>query len=207
MPARLLAEMVPQARDETPLGPRPGRFLRDRARDMTPVILRADPSLEVFADRAGTEQQQVLVLDLRGDSVEEPFEVLQAVRFACRLAHATAAVPAARVVSHVACRPMMGRDLGLDALDPRSTLQPADDDRLARVDPDQGRARMDRPRGWSMPGAALGHDSAQAGSRSSKTARSPYWTPVACSHATRSTRTACRCVPALKLISGSSRTA
>jgi hypothetical protein len=167
MPARLIAEMVPQARDQTPLGPWPGRFCLDRARAVAAVIPRADPSFEVFADRAGTENQQVLVLDPRGDPVEEPVAVLQAVRFACRLADATTAVPAARVVSHMACRPVMGWDLGLDALDPRPAIQPADDDGFARVDPDQGRARVDRPRGWSMPGADLGHDSAQAGSRSS----------------------------------------
>jgi len=89
-------------------------------------------SLEVLTHGARADQDEVVLCrQAHRDLIDEPLEVLEAVRLAGGLGGATPAVTDAGVMPHVARGSMMGRDLGLNSLEPRGSIVPAGDDRLA----------------------------------------------------------------------------
>jgi hypothetical protein len=162
----------------------------------------------VLANRSGAQDHQVILVRQHiCDRVEEPCEVLETMRLTRCLRNTSAPVADVWVVTDVAGRPMMGRDIGLDPLQDRRLLYPPHNDALASVDPDE----RERARCWRVNRLWMHdptrHDHAHAGRSSFALARSAYCTAAARSQAARSTRTLYRCEPALKLISASSLTA
>ena len=119
-----------------------------------------------------TEQEQVvLVRQNARDGVQEPREVLEAMPLTRRPGRA-AAVATARVVPDVSRRPMMRWDVGLDPFHHRYPFNPANDNGLAGIDPDEGELSRAWPvcRPWRH-GLNL-HERAQAGRSSASMARS-----------------------------------
>lgn len=118
------------------------------------------------------EEQVVLMRQNARHRVEEPREMLEPVRLTRCLRRAAAAVANARVVPDVSCRPMMRRDVRLDPFQHRCPVDPAKDDGLAGIDPDEGDLSRTRPvrRSW-MQSLNL-HERAQAGRSSASIARS-----------------------------------
>ena len=111
---------------------------------MVAVTLDEDPP-EPVSHGPGAEDLQVVVgRQPLGDPGDEPLQVLQAAGLAGVLRTAAAsAVTDARIVAHVARPPSMGRHVGQGMLDHDPVIAPADDGRLAGVDPDE-RARSRR---------------------------------------------------------------
>lgn len=132
-----------------------------------------DVTLQAFADRARTQDEQVVVRGQpRGDLHDKSLEVLEAVRLARGLDWPTAPVADAGIVPDVAGGLVMCRHLGLHPLESSSVVLPADDDGFPRVDPDEGggsRRFVDLGR---LLAVRRRHERAQMGPSSASTARS-----------------------------------
>lgn len=207
LPWQVLADGAAEPRDDLPIGQRTGRFREDRARVGSIAGGSSDVSREMLVDGSGTDDEDVHPgFDAVGDRLEEPALVLQPMALGGRLRGA-ATVADARIVADVAGLPMTGRRVRRDVFEDGLAVRPADEDRLAGVDPDELDAARTRLVGANGVGDRAAHDFAQAGTSPDRTARSAYWTRAAASHDARSTRTDRRWVPAWKLISGSTPTA
>ena len=100
---------------------------------MVAVALDEDPPQPV-SNGPGAEDLQVVVgWQPFGDPGDEPLQVLQAARLAGVLRAAAAAVTDARVVTHVARAPTMGRHVGQGMLDHDPVIAPADDHGSSRA--------------------------------------------------------------------------
>jgi hypothetical protein len=136
------------------------------------LVARSDVTRQAFVDGAWTDDQQLVVRGQpTGHLRDEPLQVLEPVRLTGRLRAAPATVPDSGVVPNMTGGPVMSRHLGLDAFQPRPALVQADDDRIPRIDPHEGR----RPRLIdirSVHGPQRGHERAHAGPASRSAARS-----------------------------------
>jgi hypothetical protein len=150
---------TPQARHELGLG----QARRGRAPDTAsaPVLLvvLTDASLQVLTHGAGTDEDEVVLRrQAQRDLIDEPLEVLESMRFSGGLGPTATAVPDGRIVADMAGGSMVGRDFRFDSFESARVLQPADDDGLSRIDPDEGhRGSGDRsvPSALSREGARL----------------------------------------------------
>ena len=137
------------------------------------LVAVTNRALEVLADRPRAEDEQILVRrqSLR-DLLDEPGQMLEAVRLAGGLRSPAAAVADPWVVPDVAGRPVMSRHLGVHPLDLSLVVLPANDDRLARIDPDESADRHVIASCHPPPRHACDHERDQAGRVSVSAARS-----------------------------------
>jgi hypothetical protein len=161
-----------ETRDELTIGQRRRRLAGDRPRMSSVLVARSDLTRQAFVDSAWTDDQQLVVRgQSTGDLRDEPLEVLESVRLTSRLRAAPATVPDAGIMANMSCGAAMSRHLGLHSFQPRPALPEADDDRIPRIDPYQGRrARLVDVR--SVDGSQRGHERAHAGPASVSAARS-----------------------------------
>jgi hypothetical protein len=127
---------VPNARYELTIGETRRRLAADVAGSMVALVGLTDPSLELLAHDAWSEDDQIVVRrQPTRDLLDEALEVLEAVRLVGGLMRSTASVADGRIVADVAGGPAVARHRGLLPLDERSVAAPAHDDGSARVDP------------------------------------------------------------------------
>jgi hypothetical protein len=137
MRPRLVTGQDAESGHELAVGQSRGCLAGHLARAGVALVHRADMALQALANRAWSQDQQVLVRGQASrDPVDEPFEVLQAARLARGLWPPTPVVRT-RTVRDVAGRPVVRRDVGVQAFNAGAIVVPADDDRLASVDPDE----------------------------------------------------------------------
>ena len=136
------------------------------------LVALGDLTRQAFVDGPRADDQQLVVRgQSTGDLRDELLQVLESVRLTGRLRAAPAAVPDTGLMTNMSGGPAMSRHLGLHPFQPRPALPEADDDRIPRIDPHQGR----RPRlveVRSVPGTQRGHERAHAGPASVSAARS-----------------------------------
>jgi len=163
-------------------------------------------------DRPRADDLDVPVrVDLRGDILHERSQVLIPRVLDPVLDGAPAAVAPGRMDPDMARRVVMDRHVRLEPFDTderrpgRLGRLDVNEPRLPAVDPDDRHTPPAEVNGRHDAGRP--HDSAQAGMPSRSTARSPKVTFPLRSHPARSTRTACRWLPAWNEISGPSRIA
>ena len=139
---------------------------------MVAVALDEDPPQPV-SNGPGPEDLQIVVgWQPFGDPGHEPLQVLEAARLAGVLGAAAATVADARVVTHVARAPTMGRHVGQGMLDQDPVIAAADDDRFAGVDPDERARSRRRLLDRRLLLGRRDHDRAHAGPVSALAARS-----------------------------------
>jgi hypothetical protein len=132
-----------------------------------------DRSLQVLAHGPRTEDEQILVRrQSMCDLLDEPREMLEAVRLAGGLRASTSTVADRWVVPDMAGRPTVSRHLGVHPLDIGLIVMPADDDRLAGVNPDESAGCHVVASCRRLPGRAHDHERDQAGRVSVSAARS-----------------------------------
>ena len=163
---------TPETSDELAIGQRSGHLTGNVAMASGVPIPRGKQAREAFVNGPRAEDQEVVAgTQPARDLDDESLQVFEAVRLARCLRDPSAAVAHGGVMSDVARRPVMSRHLGLHSFDSRTVAPEADDDRLCRVDPDEG------PRSSPVSLRAVGfgcrgHDRAQAGPASASSARS-----------------------------------
>ena len=138
MPPGFVVGSVPEAGRQLWTGHGWRRLGLDVANHSVARVRLGNLPSEVLVHGTGTDEEKVLVAwEPRNDGVEESSEMLEPARLGGRLHRATTAVTNQRIVPDVAGTPVTGRNIQFDPLVPGGTLDPAYDDRLASVQPDQ----------------------------------------------------------------------
>jgi hypothetical protein len=130
---------MPESSDQLTISAGRGGLAGHGSRMQAMGVELADVALEALAGGARAQDQQVLVhRQAFRDMLDEAIQVLLTARLAGCLGSAATSVAERRIVADVARRLAVVRYVGLQFLDLGSILEPAHDDRLASVDPDQG---------------------------------------------------------------------
>ncbi len=143
--SQVRAHLVAKPRHKLAVGESRGRLATDLAGVSATIVDLANAPFKALPNGARAEDEEIVGRgEATRDIVDEPGKVFEAVGLAGGLRRPTATVAHEWVVPDVAGRAAVVWHLGLDSVNAGVVVLKADDDGLARVDPDE--------RAWSRHG-------------------------------------------------------